>query len=135
MGCGTLNSSSDTPLIKHFSNTSLNNLVPVFQHLTQVAATQAHQSVNDRLNGQKILWIEHDMHEQYVEPAMKSVQEVIKELQDNSDVLKKPLGLRIIVGKGNGRRRSHSQDQECIPQNSFMTIKSNASIAIFTTMA
>ena len=42
------------------------------------------------------------MHEQYVEPAMKSVQAVMKELQDNSDILKKPLGLRVVVGKGNG---------------------------------
>ena len=89
-------------MIKQFCNTSLSTIVPVLQHLSEVAAGHAQQRILAKLNGKQIPWVEHDMHEQYVTPAMTSVEAVMKGLQRDADILKKPFGLRIIVGKGNG---------------------------------
>jgi hypothetical protein len=41
-------------------------------------------------------------HVTRVEPAMDAVKAVMKELQNDADILGKSFGLRIIVGKGNG---------------------------------
>ena len=89
-------------VVRQFENTSLSALNPVFQHLSAVAAGHAQQRVLAELNGREISWKKHDMHRQYVQPAVDSAVEEMALAQKRADRLGEPYGLHIIVGRGNG---------------------------------
>ena len=89
-------------VISQISNTSLSGLTPVFEHLSQVAANHAHQRIQAKYNDKQINWMQHETHEQFVQPAIDSVLVKMESQQKLANTTGIFFGLRVIVGRGNG---------------------------------